>query len=91
MSISISYVHYESMRFELNSFESKEEAKQWLIRECAENRLITSWCDYDAETDNYNNYYDAEEIEKCLQKISFEEIVEGINADGGFAVKFLQK
>lgn len=70
--IAITYLWVPDREFEMELFETKEEAKQWLITELVDHRYIYSWYD-DKEDKYYESRYD---IRECLEKCTLEEIIE---------------
>lgn len=82
--IAISYYYHRSERFVMEVFKTEEQAKQWFIRECIDNKIADYWCDEDD-----NEYCEAHEIEACLQKLSLSDIIEGMQGAGDIEVKFI--
>jgi len=71
--IAITYLWHEDRDMNMGLFETKEEAKAWLITELVDNRYIYDW--YDDIEDKY--FESRQEIRISLEKCTLEEIIEG--------------
>lgn len=76
--IAISYFWLRDSFFDMEVFNTKEEAKQWLTDVLLNKNFIREW--YDDIEDKY--YEKHEDIRELFEKYTLEEIVEGAALDG---------
>lgn len=80
--IAVAYINLKSFDgLQINMFETKEEAKQWLIDELIDNKILTNWMDDDGKI-----YIRPDELKVALMKETLEDIIDG-SIDGELHIK----